>query len=660
MALGIKYRHTFDSQVRPGLTNTWKTEILVEGFSGSVTTVTLAGTPLTFRRNPENESKMITKYRTSCNVNLICTSGPFQYHEFINSDEEEVLVNVYKNSTLFFSGWAIVDQNQFQLRNNAVFTLLATDGLSLINDKELKRANGTNFSGITSFGDYLTEFITTLGTDIQGVVDATNLVPEPLAGTASILQDLTSNVLCYDHDTFKKNLGQSNETLFTWGEWIDAVLTPLGCCLEIVDAKIHITRIDLKKDSYSAYELNTSLSQTGTTTIDNRAYIWDQKDDDRFVVDRSLFVQGDDVYKSQRVEFTPSASTGNAVINGDMSDWSTPSNINNWRKDGTLTIAQVTGNTQTYGLQLDGVLTSFNTSNAAPANSFIDSAEFQMTANDGTGQQIDLSFDVKVDASSGGSGSFNIYYQLIFETSDNTKYYYKSSNDTWSTTINYETVTEALNYNQWYTHTLDDVNFNLSAVITGKQEIQFYIRLIQIHETTTTDITDVTYENVQATLSSTEVVVQDTVTSSDNRSITPDTVTFTVGDGNNYNTRNGIKLGTTVTTGKTAKWARAGVTEDRYLSDILSETIMSDAFYGAGTWRLTGTLKGDFNFNSTIGFGSYDLGKSIRLMTTGGTYDVKRETWTAEWAQVGEDDLGAIENTLPGYLLNTDDGKMIW
>lgn len=658
MAHLLKYRHSFTSVVSGGVGRDWRIEILEKDYAGDVSDMVMSDDPIQFTRNPQAEGKMVNHYRVSCTLNIICESV-FQYREFLQSEEDQYRVNVYVENVLYYPGIIVSDQNELALQLNAGFQITSTDGLSQLLTRSLRRSDNTAFSGIVSFGDYLKEFIASLGTDIVGVVDGLNLIPEPLDGSYSIIQRLTSGVLSYNHDVFKKNAGQANEQLFTWGEWLDTVLEPYGCCLEIVDGKLHITRVEVKADAYEAFELSTDLVQTGIITVNNRAHIWNQQDEEVHIMGESLYVTVEDIYSSQRCEFVNGANPGNAIINGDLADWGTPNNINSWTVSSPLTVTQVSGSSQQYGIRLNGKLSSFDTNVQPVAGSFIDSEEFQITVNDGAGLTMDLGFDYKVDSSDSLSGNFKLYYQIVFKNGDDIEHYYRSSNGTWSTGINYEELTAGSSYNQYHSHTIN-VIFNPPGV--NAEEVYLFVRVFQVMEEQATNITAVTYSNFSGILTTADTVLFRQVDDVNAliRTIQPDAIDFAVGDASNFNTINGIKLGLHPSAGKTSLWARRGISESKYLLELLTETIMSDNFYGTGTWRLRGRLKGYFNFNSVIAFGSYELGEVIVLAFSGGTYDVSNEEWEGEWIQVGTGDLGAIVNSDGGFLRNSDNGKLIW
>ncbi len=402
------------------------------------------------------------------------------------------------------------------------------------------------------------------------------------------------------------------------------------------------------------------MIQTGTTTINPVAHVWNEQDEDTFTRDRSLLISGEDIYTKQTASLSLGATSGNVIANGSMDSWSSLSNIDEWTEQPGLIVSQVPGNTATYGARLDGKLTSFNTGGFPPTSSYMTSSPFQLTANDGIGGNIDLSFEYRVDAGTTTSGTSNIYFLLSIRDSSGTPYYYKSSNDTWNTAISYETITPGT-YNSWHTHTLNSITLNFSSVIVGEDEVELLLRLIKVEETSSTDITSVTYSNVDAQISTAERTRSHTETSTYVRSITPEDIVFQTGDGSNFFNEKGIKLGVSISDGKTYKWARNGITESKSLLELLTQTIMSDNFYGEGTWRLSGSIKGDFNFNTIIQFNSLEIGETVILIPGGLSYDVKRETWSGEWLEIGRASFGTLDLLAAeqGFLLLTEDGDYI-
>ncbi len=659
MAYGIKYRFSFTSVVAGVNLNTYRVEILQNDFTGVITTVEHAGgEPLIFNRRPIGGNKLEPIYGSTCEVRF--AGSPFQYDEFFAVGETEYRVDVYKNSTLDWTGFVLPDQFQIELRTNSVVSIIASDGLELLKDKPVQGYPSTNYGGKIKASTYFSDLFKTMGTPITEFRDATNIRPE----TIDVDTDSLFNNIYYNIKAFKKNLGEINEELFTWHEFLSAVLVPLGCCIYQANGQWWIVRTQVLGSEFEYYSIAIDgLAETGPHSYFEESNINESKDDNSYILDRSLIVQADDIYKSQKVSFEYKATDNfdtQLIRDGDFAfgDWVDPTTLINWTSPGGVSYERIPvappGSSQTIGVQINGKVTSFNETTEPPSGTYMESFDMPVMVNlDGV--TFDFSYYAAAYVPDLSPATTTIRIQLIL-TAGTTVYYYNFSTSSWSTSITYGS--ESGGGMQKYTHS--GITLKPGSVVTPGR---IKLRLIQI-EGVSSSVEGVQYADILADLQipDTTFVSEETNESTESRSIVPEEIKLTVSDAPSQHYVNAITLGPNDYDPPTYSWTRKGaVRELDNLTKILAETIMSDEFYNRPTWKLSGTLKGDYKLDSVISYNNTELGSSVKLFTTGVTHYAKSEAWQGEWREIDRDNFGTLDLLAAeqGFLLLTEDGDYI-
>lgn len=111
----------------------WKIEILEDGFTGSITEMKMAGYPLEISYPSTSDDIHEQNIRGSAVSISVMAETNFAYSELFTSDNFEFKINIYYNSTLYWTGW--VTANTWQEPYADVpypVTISGTDGLGLL------------------------------------------------------------------------------------------------------------------------------------------------------------------------------------------------------------------------------------------------------------------------------------------------------------------------------------------------------------------------------------------------------------------------------------------------------------------------------------------------------------------------------------------------
>lgn len=660
MAYGIKYRFGFTSSIAGANLNTYRVEILQDGYTDSIITVAHADAdPLIFNRRPIGGNKLEPIYGSTCEVRFI-GSSPFTFDEFLAIGEAEYRVDVYKNSVLDWTGFVLPDQYQIELKTNAVASIIASDGLELLKDKSVQGYPSTGYIGKVKAATYLSDMFKTMGTPISTFRDATNIRPE----TIEVESDSLFNNIYYNIKAFKKNLAEPNEELYTWYEFLKAILIPLGCCIYQANGQWWIVRTQVLGSQFEYYSITIDgLAETGPHTYLEESNINESADTNSYILDRSLIVSADDMYKSQKVSFeygTTDTFDTQLIRDGDLTfgDWVDPTTLINWTSPGGISYERIPvappGSSQTYGVQINGKVTSFNEAIEPPSGTYLESFDMPVMVNV-DGVTFDFSYYAAAYVPDLSPVTTTIRVQLIL-TAESTTYYYNFDTSSWSTSITYGS--EAGGGMQKYTHS--GITLKPGSIVTSGR---IKLRLIQI-EGISSSVEGVQFADILADLQipSETYTNEQTNTSSESRSIVPDEIKLVVSDAPSQHYVNAITLGPDDYDPPTYNWTRTGVINELdNLTAILTGTIMSDEFYNKPTWKLSGTLKGNFKLDSVISYNNTDLGSSVKLLTTGVTHYAKSEEWQGEWREIKRGSFGDFNYLAgaEGFLLLTAEGDYI-
>lgn len=655
---GVKYRFSFESRLGRDV----RIDVKQKFYTGSINTVTHAGNePVKIRREPEDELKIKTIYGTSAAV-MFKSTDTFEFNEFLAQGEDEYLVSIYLGSTptLFWSGYVLPDLFTLPLIKKPVINLQCADMLSIVSKQTFAKVGGERFEGRNNLETYLGHFFRLVNTDIDTLYDGTNIRATGDSYTTSFFSQY------YFHaEAFKKNVGQSNEEWFTWGEFLDSVLKSAGgCTLEISNGAFHITRIEAKSASYKRIpitNLKTNWSY-GTEEDHDPVVQWPNFNGNTHMVDQSGFIRCDLIYKEQTVDFDTGKIIESAVIDGDfaLDQWNTATDLKRWTDDPGFTYqrvdAVISGVEVSYGAQIDGKNSTFD--DTSPTTDALFSEPISIQVSDGTNNTFTFSTYVKVPLSSGsGTNGSTIYFQLIAVVSA-TNYYYDDVTDEWTTTVKYLSTTSINAYNAWKKVEFTDIGIAIGSTLSAAT---LSVGLVKI-ESTEAGVDGVQFANTRVDFTTVENYVDtDVNTSSQDRSITPDNIDLVVGDAPSVTYAGAISKGADKYSTKTTTWARQGVTESLPLHEILTSTIMSNGFYNSPTFILKSTNLGLFHFNTTLKYSNLNLGKSVYMMTTGVEYGMRSDEWTGEWKEILRTDYGNFLLLESGdfFLLESGDKLII-
>lgn len=653
---GTKYRFSFSSSLGRSI----RVDVKQKNYTGGVNVVQTAGADaISIRREPNFANKLHTVYGTRCTVRFRSTET-FEYAEFLAQGEDEYLVSVYVASTLYWSGYVLPDLFNLPMISKPVINLECADMLAIVSDSTFAKFGGDRFEGKNSFGEYLSHFFRHLNTDIDTLYDATEIRETSNADfTDSFLN------LYYAHvDAFKKNLGEDNETWFTWGEVIDAILKPIGCCLELSSGAYHITRVEIKKSTHSRIpitNIKTSFDY-GSSETTNPVIEWPNQSS-TYMVDRSGFLRCDDIYKEQTVKFDTGGIILNSVVDGDfaLDQWNNSTDLKRWTDDPTLVYervdAVIAGVDVSYGVQITGKNASFDVNN--PTDEALFSQPLATQVNDGTGNTIKFSGYFKIPFTSGApTNGSTVYLQLIYSI-NSVNYYYDEITNTWVTAIKYLSLASTNAYNTWKLFEFDNIP---TTAASGFSAADINVGLVKV-ESVESGVQGVQYTNIRLDFNKVnEYVETQTNNSSKDRSIVPDAIELTLGDAPSAAYSGAITLGVDPYAAKSSTWQRSGFSESKPLHELLAEVVMSDSFYNSPTFVLESTNLGLFELNSTLKYSSESLGQSIFFMTTGVEYNMKTDRWRGEWKEVHREAFGDnffLLETGDFFLLETGDKLLI-
>tara|TARA_R100000963_G_scaffold35081_2_gene31774 strand:- start:3578 stop:5566 length:1989 start_codon:yes stop_codon:yes gene_type:complete len=226
MAYGIKYRLEFSDENLKGK----KVEILKDGYSGSVLSLTGAEEPVVITWDSNDNIYSPIKGST-CTINLFDTSSS-AYDNFYEADEREYQVKIYykdssSNYQIFWIGWLVVDQFKEALQAKPYpISLTAYDGLGLLGGYDMP--TGTSYTA-KSFLYYIYTILDDLDLDLDIYISNDILQSSPSASTYTLYDQILVSQRSYFKDgwdlrTSKKVLETilkyTNARIFqSYGRW---------------------------------------------------------------------------------------------------------------------------------------------------------------------------------------------------------------------------------------------------------------------------------------------------------------------------------------------------------------------------------------------------------------------------------------------------------
>ena len=198
MAYEVKYRGEFTDYQDTD----WKVEILEDGFSGSITTMVFTGEPVIVEWPSTSDDLFEQNIRGSQATINVYAETSFQYSDLYTSDNLEYQVNIYYDSTLYWTGWVMANNwEEDYAQPPYPVVIKAVDGLGLLKDFDF---SDTSLTGRLSASEIIYEIISLISWDefteyinVYDDVTLSTVDDSPLL-TTSIDCDLFEENNCYD------------------------------------------------------------------------------------------------------------------------------------------------------------------------------------------------------------------------------------------------------------------------------------------------------------------------------------------------------------------------------------------------------------------------------------------------------------------------------
>jgi len=158
----------------------WKIDILQDGFAGVASEMQMSGSPLTIEWPSTSDDLHEQNIRGSVASIGVFAETDFQYQDLFTSENLEYKVNIYNDTTLFWTGW--ITANTWQEPYSCIpypITISATDGLGILKDFEftdltMTRRTGSKLIydilstiGFTAFTEYINVYDTLMDVDVD-------------------------------------------------------------------------------------------------------------------------------------------------------------------------------------------------------------------------------------------------------------------------------------------------------------------------------------------------------------------------------------------------------------------------------------------------------------------------------------------------------------
>lgn len=158
MAYGLKYWFEFDDihTVTPAV---WKVNISFKDFTGTSTEIiNLGADPLVFIRGVQSEDKFEPILGSEADITIMIDDEKvIKPTDFTDIDEDEALVEIYKDTVLYWKGFIKQDFISYRYTSTPyLFTIPATDRISLMKASLLDIGDEINGIGFVQLADLLT------------------------------------------------------------------------------------------------------------------------------------------------------------------------------------------------------------------------------------------------------------------------------------------------------------------------------------------------------------------------------------------------------------------------------------------------------------------------------------------------------------------------
>jgi len=130
MAYGLKYWNEFASEDN----QSYRLEILADAYTGLTNKIDLDANPVVIRRGSQNQNKYAAILGSSLTFNIIGES-PLQWIEFFTSNDKAYRVDLYKNGSIYWTGYVQTDiYTEPYRKGRYVVQVTANDGFANLKD----------------------------------------------------------------------------------------------------------------------------------------------------------------------------------------------------------------------------------------------------------------------------------------------------------------------------------------------------------------------------------------------------------------------------------------------------------------------------------------------------------------------------------------------
>jgi len=130
MAYGLKYWNEFASEDN----QSYRLEILGDAYTGLTNKIDLDANPVVIRRGSQNQNKYAAILGSSLTFNIIGES-PLQWIEFFTSNDKAYRVDLYKNGSIYWTGYVQTDiYTEPYRKGRYVVQVTANDGFANLKD----------------------------------------------------------------------------------------------------------------------------------------------------------------------------------------------------------------------------------------------------------------------------------------------------------------------------------------------------------------------------------------------------------------------------------------------------------------------------------------------------------------------------------------------
>lgn len=336
MAYGIKYKCDFTSDIN-GIS--YSVRILKKDYNSAVTTIRMAGEPISINYTNGSEFKFETIRGSECIINFFADYEN-QFEEILTSDKGIYRVEVYKNSVFYWGGFVIQDNYSEPFQSVPYqISLRATDGLGDLKNYTLKQVDGGLYAYNMPLIQILLRCLSNLqnGTQLITSIDLFEFGIDRFSGSEDALNSIQVNPYTYlDKDDLTLNCSQI----------VKSILEIFNAYIFYKDGKYYVERVNYKlQDTLKRSIYNISFNSESTlypTLADENILATVSKTGVLKFVDADQSITYQTPYKSVRVSNQPGISEP-IIVNPFFRQWNTGSTLPlNWVKAGSLNIEKET------------------------------------------------------------------------------------------------------------------------------------------------------------------------------------------------------------------------------------------------------------------------------------------------------------------------------